>query len=105
MWALAYVFNLLKKLIPTFKEDTDMRTGILIIGVVFSIIGVAGLFIYFPNYQSLSSTLGQIGRAVDPQLQQNYNQVLIYVIGSAAALLIGLALLITGATSKPKTSK
>ena len=77
----------------------------MIVGVVFLIIGVAGLFIYFPNYQSLSSTLGQIGRAVDPQLQQNYNQVLMYVIGSAAAILIGLALLIYGAASRPKTSK
>jgi len=82
-----------------------MRSSSLIVGVVFLIIGVAGLFIYFPNYQSLSSTLGQIGRAVDPQLQQNYNQVLMYVIGSAAAILIGLALLIYGAASRPKTSK
>jgi conjugal transfer/entry exclusion protein len=80
-----------------------MRSGSFFGGLVFLIIGVAGLFVYFPNYQQLTSTLGQLGRAIDPQLQQTYNQVLMYVIGSAAAILIGLALLIYGAASKPTT--
>ena len=81
-----------------------MRTGSLFGGLVFLIIGVAGLLVYFPDYQQYTSTLGQIGRALNPELERAYNQVLIYLVGSAAAILIGLTLMIYGVASKPQTS-
>jgi hypothetical protein len=86
------------------SQDVDMRTGSLFGGLVFLIIGVAGLLVYFPDYQQYTSTLGQVGRALNPELERAYNQILIYVIGSAAAILMGLALLIYGVASKSKTS-
>jgi len=79
-----------------------MRTGIFVIGLILAIVGAVGLFFFWSDYQSLSTTLGQIGTILDPALAQRYTNLQMYVIGSIIAIIAGLGLLIYGAASKSK---
>jgi hypothetical protein len=80
-----------------------MRSDGLFGGLILLIIGLVGLLIYFPNYQQFTD-IGHLGRMVNPQMQQTYNQLIEYVIGMTASLLAGLFLLVYGVASNPSIS-
>jgi len=73
-------------------------------GLTLVLIGVMGLIIYFPNYQQVTFTIGQLGGAINPLLQQYYNQALEYLIGMALSILAGLSLILYGAVSTSSIS-
>lgn len=81
-----------------------MRSDGLFGGLILLIIGLIGLLIYFPNYQQLTYTFGQLGRVINPQMEQTYNQLIEYVIGMTISLLAGLFLIVYGAVSNPSIS-
>ncbi len=73
-----------------------MKTGIFLIGLILLAVGAVGLFYFWSDYQNLSTTLGQIGTALDPALKQRYNNEQMYIIGSIVAMIAGFGLLIYG---------
>jgi uncharacterized membrane protein (DUF106 family) len=77
-----------------------MKTGIFVMGLIILAVGAIGLIFYWSDYQNLSGVLGQIGTALDPTLQQRYNNLQMYVIGSIVAIIAGFGLIIYGAASK-----
>ena len=74
-----------------------MKTGFFLIGLILLAIGAIGIFYFWNDYQNLSTTLGQIGTALNPALKQRYNNEQMYIIGSIVAMIAGFGLLIYGA--------
>ena len=76
-----------------------MKSSVFFLGLLILAVGAIVLFYYWPQYQNLSTVLGQIGTALDPALKQRYNNLQIYLIGSIVALIAGFGLIIYGAVS------
>jgi uncharacterized membrane protein (DUF106 family) len=76
-----------------------MKSGVFFLGLMLLAVGAIGLFYFWSDYQNLSTVLGQIGTALDPQLRQRYNNLQMYIIGSIVALIAGFGLIIYGAVS------
>ncbi|GEM_PF-5202349 len=77
-----------------------MKNTLLIIGIVLLIVGVIGGVEYNSKNVGCTSTMGQIGQFLSQQNTQNCStyQSMMYV--SIAVALIGLVLVIIGATGK-----
>lgn len=79
-----------------------MRTGPLIAGVLLLIFGI-GLFMYGYNqiqeFRSLGF-LGQLGRAINPDLQKQYDDYQNFQYVGMASAVVGIGALIYGAAKK-----
>jgi hypothetical protein len=76
-----------------------MRSSVFLAGIVLIAIGALGIFYYYPQYQNLSSTLGQIGQAISPELKQQYTNLQIYLGSFIVAAILGLGLVVYGAST------
>jgi len=67
------------------------------IGALLLIVGFALLAMYYPTVQNLQTGLGQLGRILDPSLNQQYRQALMFSYVGGFVGLTGFILLIVGA--------
>ena len=82
-----------------------MKSSAFFLGLIILAVGALTLFFFWPEYQNLSSVLGQIGAALDPAIKQRYNNLQIYIAGSIVILIAGFGLIIYGAVSNSSKTK
>jgi hypothetical protein len=74
------------------------------VGVFLLLIGFIAFASGYPTVQELQTSLGQIGRLVDPNLQQRYQTALLTTEAGGLMLLVGFIVLVVGLASGHKHS-
>jgi hypothetical protein len=69
------------------------------VGVLLLLIGFVAFANGYPTVQELQTSLGQMGRLVDPNLQQRYQTALLTTEAGGLMLLVGFIVLVVGLAS------
>jgi UDP-N-acetylmuramyl pentapeptide phosphotransferase/UDP-N-acetylglucosamine-1-phosphate transferase len=72
------------------------------VGVLLLLIGFVAFVYGYPTVQEFQTSLGQIGRLVDPDLQQRYQTALFTTEAGGLMLLVGFIVLVVGLASGHK---
>lgn len=77
-----------------------MKGEVLAVGAVLLIVGFLVFWTGYSVVQQLSTSLGELGRALSPEAQTQYNQAQIQTMIGGILAFIGLVMCIYGAAAK-----
>jgi ribosomal protein L40E len=78
-----------------------LKGEIVVIGFLLVLVGFWFASANYPTFQNLQSSIGQVGRVVDPELEQEYENAMTATFGGALLLVVGFVAVIIGAATGP----